>query len=120
MRRGRVIHRLVRLRLPRPDLAFFGALYPVYVRGLAYSQLGRSSEAAAEFQTILDHPGLVLNDPIGPMARLQLARALRASGDRARSTQVYTDLLALWKGADPDIPVLNQAKAESARRNNSL
>jgi len=84
------------------------------VRGLAYSQLGRFNEAAAEFQTIVDHPGLVLNDPIGPMARLQLARALRAE-DRARSAQVYTNLLALWKDADPDIPVLKQAKAESAR-----
>ena len=94
---------------------FFGALYPVYVRGLAYSRLGRPIEAAAEFQRILDHPGLVLNDPIGPMARLQLARALSASGDRAKSAAVYTDLLALWKDADPDVPVLNQAKAECAR-----
>ena len=94
--------------------AFFGALYPVYVRGLAYSQLGKPSHAAAEFQTILDHPGLVLNDPIGSMARLQLARALSASGDRGRSAAVYTDLLGLWKDADPDIPVLRQAVAESA------
>ena len=94
--------------------AFFGALYPVYVRGLAYSQLGRPTEAAAEFQTILDHPGLVLNDPIGPMARLQLARALSASGDRAKSAAVYTDLLALWKDADPDVPVVKQARAECA------
>ena len=65
--------------------AFFGALYPVYVRGLAYSGMSRHREAAAEFQKIRDHPGLVLNDPIGPMARLQLARALSASGDRAKS-----------------------------------
>ena len=55
--------------------SFFGALYPVYVRGLAYSRLGRHREAAAEFQKILDHPGIMLNDPMGPMARLQLARA---------------------------------------------
>jgi tetratricopeptide (TPR) repeat protein len=94
--------------------SFFGALYPVYVRGLAYSRLGRFSEAACEFQTILDHPGLVLNDPISPMARLQLARALSASGDRAKSAAVYTDLLALWKDADPDVPVLKEAKAEYA------
>ena len=94
---------------------FFGALYPVYVRGLAYSRCGRPIEAAGEFQKILDHPGLVLNDPIGPMVRLQLARALSAAGDRARSAAVYTDLLALWKEADPDVPVLNQAKAECAR-----
>jgi tetratricopeptide (TPR) repeat protein len=95
--------------------AFFGALYPVYVRGLAYSRMGRHREAAAEFQKLLDHPGIVLNDPIGPMARLQLARALSASGDHARAATVYRDLLALWKDADPDIPVVQQAKAESAR-----
>jgi tetratricopeptide (TPR) repeat protein len=94
--------------------AFFGALYPAYVRGLAYSRLGRPTEAAAEFQTILDHPGLVLNDPIGPMARLQLARALSASGERARSAAVYMDLLAIWKDADPDLPVVQQALVESA------
>ena len=95
--------------------SFFGAMYPVYVRGLAYSRLGHHREAAAEFQKILDHPGIVLNDPIGPMARLQLARAFFASGDRAKSAAVYKDLLALWKDADPDIPVVLQAKAESAR-----
>ncbi|HKW33842.1 MAG TPA: serine/threonine-protein kinase [Candidatus Acidoferrum sp.] len=94
--------------------AFFGALYHVYVRGLAYSQLGHPSEAAAEFQKILDHPGLVLNDPIGPMARLQLARALSASGDRAKSAAVYEELFSLWKDADCDIPILEQAKTEYA------
>jgi len=96
--------------------AFFGALYPVYVRGLAYSRMGRHREAAAEFQKFLDHPGIVLNDPMGPMARLQLARALSASGDRAKSATVYKDLLALWKDADPDIPVVQEAKAESAKQ----
>jgi tetratricopeptide (TPR) repeat protein len=96
--------------------SFFGALYPVYVRGLAYSRMGRHREAAAEFQKILDHPGIVLNDPIGPMARLQLARALSASGDRAKSAAVYKDLLTLWKDADADIPVVQEAKAESARQ----
>jgi hypothetical protein len=95
--------------------SFFGALYPVYVRGLAYSRMGSHREAAAEFQKILDHPGIVLNDPIGPMARLQLARELSASGDRAKSAAVYQDLLGLWKNADPDIPVLKQAKADYAR-----
>jgi serine/threonine protein kinase/tetratricopeptide (TPR) repeat protein len=95
--------------------AFFGAMYPVYVRGLAYSRIGRHREAAAEFQKILDHPGIMLNDPMGPLARLQLARALSASGERAKSAAVYKDLLALWKDADPDLPVVEQAKAESAR-----
>ena len=95
--------------------ALFGALYPVYVRGLAYLQLGRPSDAAAEFQKILDHPGLVSTDPIGSVARLQLGRALSASGDREKSAAVYEDLLARWKDADPDIPVLKQAKVEYAR-----
>ena len=95
--------------------AFFGAMYPVYVRGLAYSGMGRHREAAAEFQNILDHPGIMLNDPMGPMARLQLARALAASGDRAKSSAVYKDLLTLWKDADPDIPLVREARAESAK-----
>ncbi len=94
--------------------SFFGAMYPVYVRGLAYSRLGRHREAAGEFQKVLDHPGIVLNDPIGPMARLQFARALSASGDRAKSAAAYKDLLALWKDADPDIALVQQAKAEFA------
>jgi serine/threonine protein kinase len=94
--------------------SFFGALYPVYVRGLAYSRMGSHLEAAAEFQKILDHPGIVLSDPIGPMARLELARALSASGDHARSVAVYKDLVALWKDADADLPVVQQARSESA------
>jgi eukaryotic-like serine/threonine-protein kinase len=96
--------------------SFFGALYPVYVRGFAYSRMRRHREAAAEFQKILDHPGIVLNDPMGPMARLQLAGALSASGDRPKSIVVYKDLLALWQDADPDIPVVQQAKAECPKQ----
>ena len=98
--------------------AFFGALYPVYVRGLAYSGMGRHREAAAEVQKIVDHPYITLNDPIGPMARLQLARALSAYGDRTKSAAVYADLLALWQEADPDIPVFQQAKAEFTNNRN--
>jgi serine/threonine protein kinase len=95
--------------------SFFGALYPIYVRGLAYSRLGRQRDAAEEFQKILDHPGIMLNDPMGPLARLQLARALAAEGDRAKSANTYKDLLVLWKDADPDIPLVHQARAESAK-----
>jgi len=95
--------------------AFFGALYPVYVRGLAYARMGRHREAAAEFQKILDHPGITLNDPIGPMARLQLGRAWNAAGDRTKATAVYKDLLAIWKDADPDVPAVREAQAESTR-----
>ncbi len=96
--------------------AFFGALYPVYVRGLAYSRMGRHREAAAAFQKIIDHSYITLNDPIGPMARLQLARALFASGERAQSAAVYKELLDLWKDADPGIPVVQKARAESAQQ----
>jgi serine/threonine protein kinase len=95
--------------------SFFGALYPVYVRGLAYSRIDRPCEAAIEFQKILDHPGMMLSDSMGPMARLQLARALSASGDRVKSAAAYKDLLALWKNADADIPVVEEARAESAK-----
>lgn len=95
--------------------AFFGALYPVYVRGVAYSRMGSHHEAVVEFQKIQDHPGIVLNDPIGPMARLHLARAFAASGDRAKSAAAYRDLLATWKDADSDIPLVQEAKAESTR-----
>jgi len=77
--------------------------------------LGRHREAAAEFQKILDHPGITVIDPIGPMARLQLARALYASGDRAQSATAYKELLMLWKDADSDIRVVQEARAESTR-----
>lgn len=93
----------------------YGAMYPTYVRGLAYLQFDRPREAAAEFEKMLDHPGLLLADPIGPAARLQLARALRDSGEMARAKAVYSEFLTLWKDADPDIPLLKQAKTEFAR-----
>jgi hypothetical protein len=78
--------------------------------------MGRHREAATELQKILDHPGMTLNDPIGPMARLQLARALAASGERAKSAAAYQLLMTLWKDADPDVPVVREAKAESAKQ----
>jgi hypothetical protein len=71
--------------------------------------------AAAEFQKILDHPGLALNEPIGVLAHLGLARAYAFQGDTAKSRMAYQDFLALWKDADPDIPILQQAKAEYAK-----
>jgi tetratricopeptide (TPR) repeat protein len=95
--------------------SFFGAFYPVYVRGLAYSRMGRHLDATAAFQKILDHPGITLNDPIGPMARLAQARALSACGDSERAAGVYQDLLALWRNADLDTPLVEQAIAESAK-----
>jgi tetratricopeptide (TPR) repeat protein len=93
----------------------YGALYPIYARGLAYARMGRHREAAGEYQKILDNPGKTLSDPVAPMARLQLARSVSAYGDRARAAAIYKDLLALWKDADPDVPVVQQAKAENAK-----
>ena len=95
--------------------AYFGKLYPIYVRGLAYLAARQPAEAAAEFQRILDHRGIVLVDPIDAMARLQLARALALSGDTAKARGVYDDLFALWKNADARIPLVDAARAEHAR-----
>jgi eukaryotic-like serine/threonine-protein kinase len=95
--------------------AFSPSLYPIYVRGEAYLAAHQGSEAAAEFQKILDHPGVVLNETIDALAHLQLGRAYALSGDTAKSRTAYQDFFALWKDADPDIPVLKQAKAEYAR-----
>ena len=93
----------------------FGALYPIYVRGQAYLAARQPAEAVGEFQRILDHRSIVLVDPMDAMARLQLARALVLSGDTVKAKSAYSDLLTLWKNADPDIPVLKEARAEYAR-----
>ena len=93
---------------------FFGAMYPTYLRGAAYLALHKANDAAAEFQKILDHSGVVLEDPIGALARLQLARALMMSGDVGKAKAAYQDLLVLWKDADPDLALPKQAKAEFA------
>ena len=93
----------------------FGALYPIYVRGEAYMAEKQGAQAAAEFQKILTHRGIVGSDPIGAMARLQLGRAYALSGDTSKAKTAYEDFLTLWKDADPDIPILKQAKAEYAQ-----
>jgi DNA-binding winged helix-turn-helix (wHTH) protein/tetratricopeptide (TPR) repeat protein len=97
-----------------PALSFYNwpNLYPVYVRGEAYLAAGKGGEAAAEFQKILDHRGIVLNEPIGALAHLQLGRAYAMQGDTAKARAAYNDFLTLWKDADTDIPILRQAKAE--------
>jgi len=95
--------------------ALFGALYPVYIHGESYLAAHRSAEATAEFQKIINHRGIVISDPIGPMARLQLGRAFTAAGDKTKAKAAYQDFLNLWKDADPDVPILKQAKAEYAR-----
>jgi eukaryotic-like serine/threonine-protein kinase len=107
---------------PGPEVGAF--LYPPYVRGQAYLMTQRGNEAAAEFQKFLDHPGIVVNCPLGALAHLGLARAhalqaqsaqgADANAARAKARAAYQDFLALWKDADPDIPILKQAKAEYA------
>jgi DNA-binding winged helix-turn-helix (wHTH) protein/predicted Zn-dependent protease len=91
-----------------------GNLYPVYVRGEAYLGTHQGREAAAEFQKFLDHKGIALNSVLGSLARLGLARAYLLQDDKMKAREAYQDFLALWKGADPDIPILKQAKAEYA------
>jgi tetratricopeptide (TPR) repeat protein len=90
-------------------------LCPAYLRGEAYLMLHDGNRAAAEFQKFIDHRGLVGNFPWGALARLGLARAYAMQGDTAKARTAYQDFLTLWKDADPDIPVLNEAKAEYAK-----
>ncbi len=100
-------------------------LYPVYVRGEAYLQLGQADRAASEFQKLLDHPGCVMNYVLGALAHLGVARAnalqartsqgADADAARVRALAAYKDFLTLWKDADPEVPVLKRAKSEYAK-----
>jgi serine/threonine protein kinase/tetratricopeptide (TPR) repeat protein len=100
-----------------------GTMYPVYLRGQAYlalAQITRTSSenehhAAAEFQKVLDHPGVIVNFPLISLSHLGLGRARALSGDKAAARTAYQDFFALWKDADSDIPILKQAKAEYAK-----
>jgi tetratricopeptide (TPR) repeat protein len=101
---------------PRSALnGFFGALYPIYVRGQAYLASQQGAQAAGEFQKILDHRGAVIVDPVSVMAHLQLGRAYAMSGDKTKAKIAYQGFLTLWKDADPEIPILEQAKSEYAK-----
>jgi len=100
------------------DLSYnesFNYLYPAYVRGLAYLESGDGRSAAAEFQKLIDNPGLCRQFITGPLARLQLGRAQRLMGDNASARKSYEEFLSIWKGADHDVPVYRQAKAEYAQ-----
>jgi len=104
------------LGMPRSaTFAYFGALYPVYLRGQAYLAARQGAEAATEFEKIVDHPGIVIGDALGALAQLGLARAYAMQGDTLRARKVYQDFLTLWNDADSDIPLLKQAKAEHAK-----
>ena len=125
LQRGKPVNSLDELQISLPyELAanglnfnhfYLGGLHSAYVRGVALMATHRYAEAAAEFQKILDHRGLVGLDPIGALAHLQLGRVFAFSGDKTKAKAAYQDFLALWKDADPDIPTLKQAKAQYAR-----
>jgi len=90
-------------------------MYPVYVRGEAYLAAGQGVQAGVEFQKILDHRGVVVNEPIGALAHLGLARAYVVQGETTKARAAFHDFLTLWKAADSNLPILQQAKTEYAR-----
>ncbi|HXW17572.1 MAG TPA: hypothetical protein VEJ39_04680, partial [Candidatus Acidoferrales bacterium] len=92
-----------------------GTMYPAYIRGEAQLAAHNGAAAATEFQKFLDHRGVTLNEPLGALAHLGLARAYALEGDTAKARAAYNDFFTLWKDADPDIPILVAAKSESAK-----
>ena len=103
------------LRAAAPyELGVGQALLPIYIRGQAYLQAKRGAEAAAEFQKIVDHPGIAAQVPEHSLAKVGLGRAYLLTGDKAKAKAAYQDFFALWKDADPDVPILKEAKAEYA------
>ncbi len=94
---------------------FNASLYPAYVRGLAYLSAGKGVEAAAEFQKILAHRGIVGSEPIGAISRWRLGEAYALAGDTDKAKAAYQDFLTLWKDADPEIPILKKAKADAGK-----
>ena len=114
--RGNSLKAIEALRAAEPyEFGVAARLYPVYVRGRVYLAAGEGTEAAAEFQKVIVHPGVVGNEPIGALAHLGLARAYAIQGDTAKARAAYQDFLTLWKDADADIPVLVAAKSEYAK-----
>ena len=97
------------------ELGVGTTLYPVYLRGIAYLELRKGADAALEFQKILNHRGVVINSLTGALSNLQLGRAYSEAGNKASARVAYQDFLSLWKDADPDIPVLKEAKAEYSK-----
>jgi eukaryotic-like serine/threonine-protein kinase len=101
--------------LGEPPQLQLGTLYPAYIRGQAHLRAHNGRAAATELQRFLDHRGIVLNFPLGALAHLGPARAYAISGDTAKAKTAYQDFFALWKDADPDIPILKEAKTEYAK-----
>jgi len=101
--------------LAETNYSFTFALYPVYLRGQADLVAKQGAAALAEFQKIIDHSSVIGNEPIGALAHLGLARAYALLGDSIKAKTAYQDFFGLWKNADPDVPILKQAKAEFAK-----
>ncbi len=97
---------------PSSFFGFYGMFYPVYLRGEAHLAENQGAAAAVEFQKILDHRGIVISDPIGVLAHLELGRALASAGENAKAKASYEEFFVRWKGADPETPVLKRAQAE--------
>jgi tetratricopeptide (TPR) repeat protein len=116
LNKGNSSQALVYLEAAAPyELGIAGNLQPAYVRGQAYLLAHNGTAAAAEFQKLLDHRGVVLNYVTGALSHLQLGRAYAMAGDTAKAKSAYQDFLTLWKDADPDVPILKEAKAEYAK-----
>ncbi len=101
--------------LGSPPPMLTGTIYPAYLRGQAYLQAHNGTAAAAEFQKLLDHRGVVINWVAAALAHLQIGRAYALAGDSSKAKAAYQDFFTLWKNADPDVPILKEAKAEYAR-----
>jgi hypothetical protein len=94
------------------QVAAFGPMYPVYLRGEAFLLSKQGGAAAAEFQRITDHPGVIQNFPLGALAHLKLARAYAAQRDQAKARDEYRAFLTRWKDADPGTPIVTLARTE--------
>jgi tetratricopeptide (TPR) repeat protein len=103
------------LGYPDPQIGFGGLRYPAYLRGEALLMLNKGSPALAEFRKIADNHSLVGNSPLASLARLGIARAVTSAGDKTQSSAVYRRFFTLWKDADPEIPVVKQARLEYAK-----
>jgi hypothetical protein len=92
----------------------FPYLYPAWLRGQAYLALHNGAAAAVEFQKVLDHHGIGLNEPMGALARLELGRAYAMAGETEKAKKAYGDFFEIWNGADGEIPIMMGARREFA------